>query len=56
VIECAYLHITGPWGSAFAHQTKATAVVTDLSDGKDSGTKKALARINRALANPGSDP
>jgi energy-coupling factor transporter ATP-binding protein EcfA2 len=34
----------------FAHRTKVTAVVADLSDPKDAGTKKALARIKRALA------
>jgi hypothetical protein len=34
----------------FAHRTEVTVVVTDLSDPKDAGTKKALTRINRALA------
>ena len=34
----------------FAHRTKVTAVVADLSDPKDAGTKKALTRIKRALA------
>ncbi|MGO9834110.1 MAG: hypothetical protein ACLP1X_07845 [Polyangiaceae bacterium] len=34
----------------FAHRTKVTAVVADLSDAKDAGTKKALTRIKRALA------
>jgi hypothetical protein len=37
----------------FAHRTKVTAVVADLSDKGDSGTKKALARIKRALARGG---
>jgi hypothetical protein len=37
----------------FAHRTKVTAVVADLSDPGDSGTKKALARIKRALARGG---
>lgn len=37
----------------FAHRTKVTAVVADLSDPKDSGTKKALTRIKRALARRG---
>jgi hypothetical protein len=37
----------------FAHRTKVTAVVADLSDPKDAGTKKALARIKRALARRG---
>ncbi len=37
----------------FAHRTKVTAVVADLSDPKDSGTKKALTRIKRALAQRG---
>ena len=34
----------------FAHRTKVTAVVADLSDPKDAGTKKALTRIKRSLA------
>ncbi len=34
----------------FAHRTKVAAVVADLSDPKDAGTKKAFARIKRALA------
>jgi hypothetical protein len=33
----------------FAHRTKVTAVVADLSDPKDPGTKKALTRIKRAI-------
>lgn len=37
----------------FAHRTKVTAVVADLSDPKDAGTKKALTRIKRALAQRG---
>jgi hypothetical protein len=37
----------------FAHRTKVTAVVADLSDPKDAGTKKALKRIKRALAQRG---
>lgn len=37
----------------FAHRTKVTAVVADLSDSKDSGTKKALTRVKRALAQRG---
>ncbi len=37
----------------FAHRTKVTAAVADLSDPKDSGTKKALTRIKRALAQRG---
>jgi hypothetical protein len=37
----------------FAHRTKVTAVVADLSDPRDAGTKKALARIKRALARRG---
>ncbi len=37
----------------FAHRTKVTAVVADLSDPKDAGTKKALTRIKRALAQGG---
>jgi hypothetical protein len=37
----------------FSHRTKVTAVVADLSDPKDSGTKKALTRIKRALAQRG---
>ena len=37
----------------FAHRTKVTAVVGDLSDPKDAGTKKALTRIRRALAQRG---
>jgi hypothetical protein len=34
----------------FAHRTPVTAVVADLSNRKDPGTKKALARIKRAMA------
>jgi hypothetical protein len=34
----------------FAHRSKVTAVVANLSDPKDVGTRKALARIKRALA------
>lgn len=34
----------------FAHRTKVSAVIADLSDPKDAGTKKALTRIKRALA------
>jgi len=37
----------------FAHRTKVTAVVADLSDPKDVGTRKALTRIKRALAHGG---
>ena len=37
----------------FAHCTKVTAVVADLSNPKDAGTKKALTRIKRALAQRG---
>lgn len=37
----------------FAHRTKVTAVVADLTDPKDAGTKKALTRIKRALAQRG---
>ncbi len=37
----------------FAHRTKVTAVVADLSDLKDAGTKKALARIRRAMTQRG---
>jgi hypothetical protein len=37
----------------FVHRTKVTAVVADLSDPKDPGTKKALTRIKRALAKRG---
>lgn len=37
----------------FAHRTKVTAVVADLSDPEDAGTKNALARIKRALAQRG---
>jgi hypothetical protein len=37
----------------FAHRTKVTAVVADLSDPKDAGTRKALTRIKRALAQRG---
>ncbi len=37
----------------FAHRTKVTAVVADLSDPKDAATKKALTRIKRALAQRG---
>lgn len=37
----------------FAHRTKVTAVVADLSDPKDVGTRKALTRIKRALAQRG---
>jgi hypothetical protein len=40
-------------GDRAAHRTKVTAVVADLSDPKDAGTKKALARIKRALAQRG---
>jgi hypothetical protein len=39
----------------FAHRTKVTAVVADLSDAKDAGTKKVLARIKRALTSRGFD-
>ena len=39
----------------FAHRTKITAVVADLSDTKDAGTKKALARIKRALTSCGGE-
>ena len=37
----------------FAHRTKVTAVVADLSDPKEPSTKKALTRIKRALAQRG---
>lgn len=37
----------------FAHRTKVTAVAADLSDRTDAGTRKALARIKRALAHRG---
>ena len=37
----------------FSHRTKVTAVVADLSDPKDAGTKKALTRIKRALTQRG---
>ncbi len=37
----------------FAHRTKVTAVVANLSDPKDAGTKKALARIKRAMVQRG---
>jgi hypothetical protein len=33
----------------FAHHSKITAVVGNLSDPKDAGTRKALTRIKRAL-------
>ena len=37
----------------FAHRTKVAAVAADLSDPKDAGTKKALTRVKRALAQRG---
>ena len=37
----------------FAHRTKVTAVVADLSDPRDAGTRKALTRIKRAIAQRG---
>lgn len=37
----------------FAHRTKVSAVVADLSGPKDAGTRKALARIKRAMLQRG---
>jgi hypothetical protein len=37
----------------FGHRRKITALAADLSDPKETGTKKALARIKRALAHRG---
>jgi hypothetical protein len=39
----------------FGDRPKVAAVLADLSDAKNAGTKKALARIKRAMTNRGVD-